>query len=82
MNRKPNLRWLRGVDWEKGSQRDLAVLIAGACLALIIASIALDSLLTEDEAREMPDFALITDISERKSAFFEYMLPFVEEANY
>ncbi len=81
MKRKPNLKWLRGVDWEKGSQGDLAVLIAGACLLLIIASIGFDSLLEEEE-KPMPDFALIENISERKSAFFEYMLPFVEEANY
>lgn len=81
MKRKPNLKWLRGVDWEKGTQRDLAVVIAGACLLLIIASIGFDSLLEEEE-RAMPDFALINNVSERKAAFFEYMLPYVEEANY
>ncbi len=81
MNRKPNLKWLRGVDWDKGTQRDLAVVIAGACLLLIIASIGFESLLKEEE-KPMPDFALINNVSARKSAFFEYMLPFVEEANY
>ncbi len=82
MNRKPNLSWLRGVDWEKGTQRDLAVFIAGACLLLILASIGLDSLIDDPKEKEMPDFALITDVSERKAAFFGYMLPYVEEANY
>lgn len=81
MKRKPNLKWLRGVSWETGSQRDLAVFIAGACLLLILVSIGLDSLLRRDE-KEMPNFALISDRSQRKSAFFEYMLPYVEEANY
>ena len=81
MNRKPNLKWLRGIDWDKGSQHDLAVVIAGACLLLIIASIGFDSLLREEE-NPLPDFALIKDVAERKSAFFEHMLPFVEEANY
>ncbi len=81
MKRTLNLKWLRGVEWEKSSQRDLAVVIAGACLLLIVTSIGLDSLLTEEE-REMPDFAAIKNVDERKSAFFEYMLPFVEEANY
>lgn len=83
MKRRPNLKWLRGVDWEKGSQRDIAVFIAGACLLLIIASIGFDSIV-EEEAEEigMPDFASIADVSERKAAFFDYMLPYVEEANY
>lgn len=80
MRRKPNLKWLRGVDWEKGSQRDLAVFIAGACLFMILGSLFMDLMISEDE-REMPDFAMISDISERKQAFFEYMLPFAEEAN-
>jgi len=81
MNRKPNLKWLRGMDWDKGSQRDLAVVIAGACLLLIIASIGFESLLKEEE-KPLPDFALIKNVSERKSVFFKHMLPYVEEANY
>lgn len=81
MKRKPNLRWIRGIDWENGSQKDLAALIAGACLLLILTSVGLDTLITED-GEAMPDFALIGNVQERKSAFFEYMLPIVEEANY
>jgi len=83
MKRIPNLKWLRGVDWEKGTQRDLAVFIAGACLLLILASIGLDSLVEEEpDEKAMPDFAAIENIHERKAAFFDYMLPYVEEANY
>ena len=75
------MRWIRGIDWENGSQKDLAALIAGACLLLILTSIGLETLITEDE-EAMPDFALIGNVEQRKSAFFEYMLPIVEEANY
>ena len=80
MKRKPNLKWLRGVDWETSSRKDLAMAIAGACLIMILGSLALDLMVSEEE-RPMPDFALIDNIPERKQAFFEYMLPFVEEAN-
>ena len=80
MIRKPNLKWLRGVDWNKRSGRDLAVIIAGACLFLILGSLFMDLMIREEEP-EMPDFALIENIDERKLAFFEYMLPFAEEAN-
>ena len=81
MKRKPNLRWIRGIDWENGSQKDIAALIAGACLLLILTSVGLDTLITEDE-EAMPDFALIGNVEQRKSSFFEYILPIVEEANY
>ena len=80
MKRKPNLKWLRGVDWEKGSRRDLAMFIAGACLVMILGSLLVDLTVTEEE-EAMPDFAMISSIPERKQAFFEYMLPFAEEAN-
>lgn len=80
MQRKPNLKWLRGVDWETSSRKDLAVFIAGACLLMILGSLFLDLMVNEEE-RPMPDFALIDSIPERKQAFFEYMLPFVEQAN-
>ena len=81
MKRKPNLRWIRWIDWENGSQNDLAALIAGACLLLILTSAGLDTVITEDE-EAMPDFALIGNVERRKSSFFEYMLPIVEEANF
>jgi len=80
MKRKPNLKWLRGVDMKTGSRRDLAVVIAGACLFLILGSLFMDLVIQEEE-RVMPDFALIANSKERKQAFFEYMLPFAEEAN-
>ncbi|MGK0239734.1 MAG: Bax protein [Candidatus Pelagisphaera sp.] len=80
MKRKPNLKWLRGVDMKTGSHRDLAVVIAGACLFLILGSLFMDLMIQEEE-QEMPNFALIVDMKERKQAFFEYMLPFAEEAN-
>jgi Bax protein len=38
-------------------------------------------LMIQEEERVMPDFALIANSKERKQAFFEYMLPFAEEAN-
>ena len=81
MKRKPNLRWIRWIDWENGSQNDLAALIAGACLLLILTSAGLDTVISEDE-EAMPDFALIGNVERRKSSFFEYMLPIVEEANF
>ena len=77
MKRKPNLRWIRWIDWENGSQNDLAALIAGACLLLILTSAGLDTVISEDE-EAMPDFALIGNVERRKSSFFEYMLPIVE----
>jgi len=61
MERKPNLRWIREIDWENGSQKDLAALIAGACLLLILKSVGLDSLISEDD-EAMPDFALIGSV--------------------
>ena len=73
MKRKPNLRWIRRIDWENGSQKDLAALIAGACLLLILTSVGLDTLITEDE-EAMPDFALIGNVEQRKSSFFDYIL--------
>ena len=56
-------------------------LIAGACLLLILTSAGLDTVISEDE-EAMPDFALIGNVERRKSSFFEYMLPIVEEANF
>ena len=38
-------------------------------------------MISEDE-EAMPDFALIGNVERRKSSFFEYMLPIVEEANF
>ena len=29
----------------------------------------------------MPDFAVISDVSERKKAFFDFLLPYIDEAN-
>ena len=68
MKRKPNLRWIRWIDWENGSQNDLAALIAGACLLLILTSAGLDTVISEDE-EAMPDFALIGNVERRKSSF-------------
>lgn len=78
--RKPNLKWLRGVDWNRGSRRDLTLVIAGACLFLILGSLFVDLAVLEEE-RKMPDFVSMQNVGERKQAFFEYMLPFAEEAN-
>jgi Bax protein len=69
-----------GVDMETGSRRDLAVVIAGACLFLIFGFLFMDLMIQEEEG-EMPNFASIANPTERKQAFFEYMLPFAEEAN-
>lgn len=55
------------------------ILISGGSIALVIAL----ALLRPGPLwhRSLPDFQRIDDIGERKEAFFEFLLPYVEEAN-
>ncbi len=82
MARSPNLRWLRGVDGDESGGLLKPLLFVIAAGAIVAASYFIwKNVQVEDEVVTLPDFASIKDIKERKKAFFDFLMPFVVEAN-
>ncbi len=81
MERRPNLRWLSGVEQEKAVDAGKRLIFLIVALVVVGAYFAWWTLRVEEEPITLPDFAAIKDIKERKEAFFGFLMPFVVEAN-
>ncbi|MDQ8199271.1 glucosaminidase domain-containing protein [Pelagicoccus enzymogenes] len=85
--RKPNMSFLQGVDLAKKSDYQTWMFAAAGLSLLFIAVYSVFSVvetIIEEERYEevhLPNFAAITSTKERKQAFFDFLEPFVVEAN-
>ncbi|MDQ8205342.1 glucosaminidase domain-containing protein [Pelagicoccus sp. SDUM812003] len=88
--RTPNLSLLRGVTFgNRGDYQTWMLAASGICLILIAAYSlfnVVEEVIMEDQERriehvDLPDFASIGDVRARKQAFFDFLEPFVAEAN-
>lgn len=84
--RKPNMSFLSGVTHAGKSDYQIWMLAAAGISLLLIAVYTLFNLagsLFEDrfDDVDLPDFAAITSSSERKQAFFDFLEPYVAQAN-
>lgn len=92
--RRNNLNLLRGVTIEGRADYQTWMFAAAGLSLILIAAYSLFNVVEEQieerrieerrvevEARPVPNFASISDIGERKAAFFGYFRPFVDDAN-
>ncbi len=83
MSRKKNLdAFKKGVSTER-SRAKLIVAAAGIFALLLIAFYLLrtDKVIEKEGPVALPKFSAIPDIGERKKAFFEFLIPFIESSN-
>lgn len=86
--RKPNMSFLSGVKLAKKGDYQTWMFVAAGLSLLFIAVYSVFSVvenIIEDSDRieevSLPDFAAITSTKERKQAFFNFLEPFIVEAN-
>ncbi|MCH6256903.1 glucosaminidase domain-containing protein [Puniceicoccaceae bacterium K14] len=77
------MKFLRNKNPDKQNRAQLVVWLSGVfALSLVIIYFVFRSgPVVEEDPVVMPDFSKIKDIQERKNAFFDFLLPFIEESN-
>lgn len=85
--RTPNLSFIRGVKFGRIGDYQSWMFAAAALSLLVIAVYSVfnvvETIIEEERIEEvtLPDFASIQSVKERKQAFFEFLKPFVSQAN-
>ena len=84
MGRRPNLKWLRGVERERDTTNHKLWAISFAVVALVVIAFFIQPFIhlpTTKPDLPLPDFKAIGSVSERKEAFFGFLGPLVTEIN-